>query len=767
MNEDHQKIDELYTRLKTLSQQQEHFRREIDTIKHELNKLKAKTAYRSAALDSSSLISHEPQPIPVPIVEAKTAYEEAIPLADIPSQKQRGGLEKYIGENLFSKLGIAIIVIGVGIGAKFAIDNELISPLMRVVFGYLVGLGLLGFAVKLKADYHRYSAVLMSGAMAIFYFMTYVSHSFYGFMPAVLAFSLMVAITGMTVMAAIYYKEQVIALIGQVGAYSIPFLLSDGSDNMQLFFTYVAIINVGILLVAFKQYWKTLYGMTFLLTWLFFSAWCLFGFEAKREFWMAFSFNTIYFLLFYITFLAYKLVREEQYVLSDVFLVLVNSFVFFGLGYFLWEGHPSGGKYLGAFALLNGLLHLGVGVLIYLNQKADRNILILVSGLVVLFFTLAVPIQLDGNWVTLVWMGEALLLFSLGRIRKAPIYEKLAYPMLLLAFFSLMEDWNSAYTFSLYGEGASFSPLLNIGFYTSFLCAVGYGLVQWVNTQKKYPFPFQDSSIWALASKFMIPTLLLLVAYNTFGFEISQFWGHKIRLLRNREEANLQISDLYQFALVWRLVYSLAFLGLLSLINYNWIKSKVLGYVNLILNVVGVLAFLTTGLYALGNLWDTYYQATVYPKGMIYVWIRYFAFLPLGLVVYASYKYVNSSFLDVKLKIPFDIAFHSITLWVLSSEWLNWGTTFQMGQSYKLGLSILWGSYSLLLIILGIWKKKVHLRVGAILLFGMTLIKLFFYDMANLGTLPKTIVFIALGILLLVISFLYNKYRQVLFGEEA
>ena len=107
-------------------------------------------------------------------------------------------------------------MIGVGIGAKFAIDNELISPLMRVVFGYLVGLGLLGFAVKLKANYHRYSAVLMSGAMAIFYFMTYVSHSFYGFMPAVLAFGLMVAITGMTVMAAIYYKEQVIALIGQV-----------------------------------------------------------------------------------------------------------------------------------------------------------------------------------------------------------------------------------------------------------------------------------------------------------------------------------------------------------------------------------------------------------------------------------------------------------------------------------------------------------------------------------------------------------------------
>ena len=51
--------------------------------------------------------------------------------------------------------------------------------------------------------------------------------------------------------------------------------------------------------------------------------------------------------------------------------------------------------------------------------------------------------------------------------------------------------------------------------------------------------------------------------------------------------------------------------------------------------------------------------------------------------------------------------------------------------------------------------------------FGLTLLKLFFYDIAHLGTLPKTVVFIALGILLLIISFLYNKYRQALFGEES
>ncbi len=53
--------------------------------------------------------------------------------------------------------------------------------------------------------------------------------------------------------------------------------------------------------------------------------------------------------------------------------------------------------------------------------------------------------------------------------------------------------------------------------------------------------------------------------------------------------------------------------------------------------------------------------------------------------------------------------------------------------SNKLALSILWGIYALLLIILGIWKKKKHLRIGAIALFAVTLIKLFFYDISLNG----------------------------------
>jgi uncharacterized membrane protein len=71
-----------------------------------------------------------------------------------------------------------------------------------------------------------------------------------------------------------------------------------------------------------------------------------------------------------------------------------------------------------------------------------------------------------------------------------------------------------------------------------------------------------------------------------------------------------------------------------------------------------------------------------------------------------------------------------------------------------------------MLIILGIWKKKKYLRIGSIILFGITLLKIFLYDLSDLDTISKTIVFIVMGSLMLIVSFLYIKYRSVLFGEE-
>ena len=147
------------------------------------------------------------------------------------------------------------------------------------------------------------------------------------------------------------------------------------------------------------------------------------------------------------------------------------------------------------------------------------------------------------------------------------------------------------------------------------------------------------------------------------------------------------------------------------------------------------------------------------------LWIRYIALLFLALIFYVTYKEIKQAYIKIKLSIPFELILHTSILWIASSELIHWMDFFNSSQSYKLGLSILWGIYSLLLIILGLWKQKKYLRISAICLFTITLIKLFFYDISHLNTIAKTIVFVSLGVLLLIISFLYNKYKTLISDE--
>ena len=114
----------------------------------------------------------------------------------------------------------------------------------------------------------------------------------------------------------------------------------------------------------------------------------------------------------------------------------------------------------------------------------------------------------------------------------------------------------------------------------------------------------------------------------------------------------------------------------------------------------------------------------------------------------------------MKVKVATDFLIHLSILWVLSNELITYMDLLESKQSDKLGLSILWGLYSVFLISLGIMRKYKALRIGAISLFSVTLLKLFFYDISHLDMISKTIVFLALGGLLLVISFLYNKYKN-------
>lgn len=783
MAENNDKIDQLVNKLDSLMQRQDGFWKEISELREEINNLKSLQA-KGRVEETKKIVVDQPIAADAKKETIASIYQahkeekskEQSEYSNISSDitpKLKTDFEKFIGENLINKIGIIITVIGVAIGAKYSIEHQLISPLTRIILGYLVGLGLLGFGIKLKKNYESYSAVLVSGSIAIMYLITYMAYSFYSLIPQEITFLLMVFFTAFTVIAAINYNLQVIAHIGLVGAYAVPFLLSDGSGRVAILFSYMSIINIGILIIAFKKYWKSLFYSSFIFSWLIFSSWFATKYNADEHFNLALLFMSIFFVTFYTIFLAYKLLQKEKFNAGDILLLLSNSFIFFGFGYAILSNNTTGKELLGLFTLFNAIIHFGVSTIIYKQKLADRNLFFLVVGLVLVFITIAIPVQLDGNWVTLLWAIEAALLFWIGRTKNVPAYEILSFPLMLLSFISIGHDWLAITHYSKEQPGYWIFPFLNINFLSALLVVASYSFILFLSSSKKFVSSLSSKKELNSIITFSISAILLIVLYNSIRLEIATYWNQlyadsKIEIkVDGQEYPNIYMNDALKFfKRIWIINYTLLFFSVLSIVNIKKFKNATLGYINLALNTISVLIFLTVGLFVLSELRDYYLNQSLseyYHIGGFYIGIRYVSFAFVGLMLASCYMLINQDFIkstSSKLVSAFDLLLYTSVLWVLSSELITWLDIMKSTQEYKLGLSILWGVYALLLTILGIWKKVKHLRIFAIVLFGITLIKLFFYDISHLETIPKTIVFVSLGVLLLVISFLYNKYKH-------
>jgi len=807
MSENNEGIDHLTKKLDMLLSRQTSFSIEINELRQEINKVKAsvvkppvsEVTARTTAIsvevpkvkqeiptEATESVSDyirsqkratetvKPEPIGIPVVKPVN------PSANKPkAAPAKSDFERFIGENIINKIGIVITVLGVGIGAKYSIEHQLISPLTRIILGYLIGIGLMAFGIKLKKNYENYSAVLVSGAIAILYFITFAAYSFYGLFPQAVAFAMMVIFTAFSVVTAINYNKQIIAHLGLVGAYAVPFLLSDGSGRVLVLFSYMAIINVGILLIAFKKYWKPIYYSSFGFTWMIFASWFAFRYEASNYL-LALTFLSVFFAIFYAIFLGYKLIQKKEFEIGDIILLLLNSFVFYGLGYAVLSGHPTGKQLLGLFTLVNAVVHFAVSAVIYRQKLADRNLFYLVSGLVLVFITLAIPVQLDGNWVTLIWVGEAALVFWIGRTKDVPVYERLSYPLMLLAFSSLFGDWNlAAFNDPFFVTDEVFTPVFNTGFLSSILFSAAFAFIFYVDSDKKHVRQ-QSENGGSIASIFsyIIPSILLVVIYSAFRNEIISYFNQLlsksvITISSNGNVADTIMNwDIGRFREIWLFNYTMLFLTVLSFINFSKFRNRTLGFVTLCLSTVVIVAFLSEGLLLLSELRESYLAQTnsvYYYITRFNLGIRYIAFAFAGLMLFSIYRCLRQNFMQpvsFGLRVAFDILVHASILWIVSSELITWLSIMNSAATYKLGLSILWGIYALILIAIGINKRKKHLRISAIVLFGVTLVKLFVYDIASLNTISKTIVFVSLGLLLLIISFLYNKYAKQISGED-
>ena len=666
-----------------------------------------------------------------------------------PKKIRAEDTESFIGTKVISIVGILLMMLGIGYGAKYAIENNLISPTVWIIAVYILGTALLLLALKLKSKYENFSAVLLSGAMAIYYFTTYFAFAQYDLIAREVAFGMMLVFTVFTVLAALRYDNQIIAHIGFVGAYAVPFLVRGNNENVVALFSFMAIVNVGILAVAIKKYWQSLLYSAFFLTWLIFTKWFLSVYNPSIDLNTAIIFASLFFIIFYATILAYKLLHSKVFDGGDISLIILNAVFAYSFGLTILSNNTSTENYLGLFTVLNGVVHIIVNVVIKRFQGYYKNMHYLTFGLALAFITIAIPVEFNGSWLALFWLAESAVLLWIGRTQKGRFYEIFSYPLLGFAIISLMYGWGE-----YYGSLNEFKLFLSVDFFISilFILILGGMLIIGKKTKEN---AFNDYGG-------VLTGVLFPVLYLAFFLEINSYWSAQLEISNELPQwlwKNPKAQALSAFRVIWLTNYTLLYLIVISWVNIKIYKNRTFAGINLIINAIAIFLFLTFGLYNLSL------SKGFGDFGTQYL-LRYSSIAIFGGLLFSTSQYIKQPFILLNSSVGINVATHIIFLCVLTSELFNWMHLLNTQSIYKLGLSLLWSIYGFGLIIFGIWKRLKHLRIMAFIIFGITILKLFFYDIAHQRTISKTIVMISLGAVLLIVSFLYNKYIGKILKEE-
>lgn len=327
------------------------------------------------------------------------------------SWHENTGIENFIGLRLMHVAGIVVLVMGISIGVKFAIDKQLISETARIILAVLAGMILFFLSIRLKSNYNFFSAILFSGAMATLYFTIYAAFAYYQLFSFPVAFSLMVIITVFTVVTSIQYDRQEIAILGMTGAYGIPFLISANSDNFHLFFYYILLINCGIAFLSFKRSWKTMVLLAMLISWTLFIGWGLYRYQIAYEN-PALLFMAAFYLLFAISSLSFSLFKKQRLSVIEMQHFLANNILCLIAALIIYTSKTFEG---GSLVMGLGCLFFGLQALLcYLFLPQEKNFFKCLVGSAVICLIIYTAAQWEGITVTMTWLGIATVLFITG-----------------------------------------------------------------------------------------------------------------------------------------------------------------------------------------------------------------------------------------------------------------------------------------------------------------------------------------------------------------
>jgi uncharacterized membrane protein len=665
-----------------------------------------------APLSAGSVL--DAPPLDVPPVDSPT------PAPSTP-RPRRLDLEQRIGARWATWVGIVAILVGVALFLKWAFDNAFLGPGARVALGLVAGLVMLGGGVLLhrRRDVPYLSEGLAGGGLGVLYLSLFAAHALYGLVGPTAAFVALFAVTLLGTAVAVASSRLITAVLAVLGGLLTPVLLQVERPDERNLLAYLLVLDALVLLVARFRSWPALNRLAWLGTAVLLLPTVLPDVAAPRPLTRLLLLSALFLI-----FLGVPLFRERSEGRRadriDLALVVANAAAYFWAVYVTLEAwRPS---WEAAYALGLAVLYRLVSADYASRVPDDRVTVDLHEGVSWTFLTIVMPLALDGQWVTLAWAVQGVMLLWLASRSPAPVAAWGGLAVLLLA--AARAVGLDAYWW------VDIRPVWNRAFLVHLLVVVALAVGGWLGGRALAGWTPRHlrATLWVAA----VATLAV------------QLW----REPSGQWPAILLIAELVVVGLLARASSSPAFVIATPLMA-GVVLVRVLGVDDdLARRAAGALVSVplvvrVAACVAIGLAGGALARSTATPRA-------------------ASIGRALSGLAGLAL------------LFVLSVNWTRYqemrvaaarsaGRTQLVGElrwRTQVGLSLLWTLYAATALAWGFLRSNRVLRYAALALFGLTVLKVFVVDLGAVKTAYRILSFLVLGVVLLLVSLVYQKRRQ-------
>ncbi len=689
-----------------------------------------------------------PQPEPVPVSTSRTREE----------------WEALIGGKLLNRIGALALIIGVGFFLKHAIDNEWINEVTRVLMGAAVGLACLFGADRARTKgYQIFSQGLVGAGLAILYLSVYASFNFYQLVPLPIAFGLMGVVTVIAFLEAFRNDSLAVSILACMGGLLTPVMLSTPEPNEVGLFAYLLALNLGVVLILFrKSSWVALEPLALAGTYALYFSWHTSYYTTEHTL-AALMFLALFWALHHGPDL-FRVVTAQP-LLEDFHRLIAwfHAALSFGALYVICI--PHGDSRTAVAATIAALLYIASAFFVA-RRRSDAHGAVIQYGLAgSTFLAWAVPLEFEGFTIVYLWTVEAFALVWLGTSYRRRFLWIAGLVLFSLTGLTLLTCDGSLYTMSFEG----YLPVLNLRalayvLLAAAVCASAYLIRRATPEEPALPANALHSG-WIL---------LLFIMLTVETNDVFRSWMVNAG---DQDTMTLGFARYMAIAMVWSL-YGLILVWLTRRIEISPVVFAGVAVTFAAACLVGIRGIAFESLAAFTPVFNTRVCALLCVAAVMFLetrwlgvttvhstWIPEFREAMLILGVALLLVLLTGETRDVFEKAMLSISGTPVEGGVGGfTRAAKLEEASRLENLKQLSLSGVWLLFSIAVMAYGIWRRTRALRLLAMALFGVTILKIFIYDLSFLDTLYRIFSFIGLGLILLGVSYLYQRYRAMIVG---